>query len=471
MSALFVFVALVVGLSLALMPWYVSVALVAVPLLLLVVAARPLVGAILAVALIFEVIPGDFQPTLPLGAGALKQYDILILFLAAAMFIRHIFRSESIESFLGPMRWPLLYVLVAVIGSGIYVTQFAHNSNLLSEGRASIAWLLLPVLASAVDDRARFRTLMTAILGLALVVALYVTLQSLFEIRIMTAARVEMLDAGSNRDVTRSIAGGGIYLVVLALLYFVNILFDKRQWWLLLPCGLLVLGLGVQFGRGIWVATILGLLLSTYLYRGWKGLVGATSIAAIVVGVLLIGLSVSRPRMAAAMIERAAGIQSEMEHGGSFRWRLFEADSAIKAIRAHPLMGVGVGGEYKRKHSGGFAIETTYIHNSYLYFPLKYGLWASLVPFSFIVAFLVAIRQGVASQVKSEGHWDRAFVGALVGAFAVPVITSFTQPEWVVPQGIAAYSILLGLALMFRRFGSPGTLFSSVAANPKTVEH
>ncbi len=72
MSALFVFVALVVGLSLALMPCNVSVALVAVPLLLLVVAARPLVGAILAVALIFEVIPGDFQPTLPLGAGALK---------------------------------------------------------------------------------------------------------------------------------------------------------------------------------------------------------------------------------------------------------------------------------------------------------------------------------------------------------------------------------------------------------------
>jgi hypothetical protein len=35
----------------------------------------------------------------------------------------------------------------------------------------------------------------------------------------------------------------------------------------------------------------------------------------------------------------------------------------------------------------------------------------------------------------------------------VPVITSYTQPEWFDPRGIAAFATFMGLALLYRRFG------------------
>jgi len=280
---------------------------------------------------------------------------------------------------------------------------------------------------------------------------LFVSIQSAFDVRIMSAARIESLDR-QNYDVTRSIAGGGVYLIAFALFYFLNALTDRpsRFWWLLPLIALVLMGLAVQFGRGVWVASSLGLLVSAFIHRGFAGAGRVVLIGGLILSLLVVGLSVVRPRAADALADRVLGIGSEIRTGSSFAWRQIENAQAIRAIARSPLTGVGQGGEYKLaiKYEGSFAIDSWYIHNSYLYFPLKMGIFAVLIPFTFIGAFFYLARDVLRRRPPPK---DRAFLGALLGAFIVPVLTSFTQPEWSATQGIAALAIFMALMLLYRQ--------------------
>jgi O-antigen ligase len=130
-----------------------------------------------------------------------------------------------------------------------------------------------------------------------------------------------------------------------------------------------------------------------------------------------------------------------------------ENQAAMDRIERNPVFGVGLGGQYKQTASseGHFGIEGTYIHNGYLFFPLKMGLVATFIPLAFMIAFALTLRQGVQ---RHRADPDNGLVAALAGAFAVPCVASYTQPEWADPRGIAAFAIFTGLALLFRRFGA-----------------
>jgi O-antigen ligase len=447
-------VALFMGLLINFLPWYFVVGLATAPIVVIGSLANPMIGLVVVLMLVFEAIPKS-GVKLPIGGGGLELYDLLLIFLAAVLLLRALINRQQVLQDLGPIRWPLFYLAACTLASAFYVRGYAQNTAALSEGRAAIMWLIVPIITLAVTSSTRLAQFVKAVVGIGLVVALYVTAQSLFDIRIMTGARVEQLDAGANRDVIRSIAGGGIYIVVFSLYLLLNRYFERRlRWYVALPMVVLLLaGIGVQFGRGVWLASAVGLIVSAALLSGWRGVVRMLVVGSLGIALVLVATYAFKPRLAQAIVDRAAGFSAEIESGGSFNWRRLENRAALAAIERRPWTGVGIGGEYKQTVSrvGSFATETTYIHNAYLYFPLKMGLFASFIPLAFIVAFVVTLRQGARRHPDAS---DRGLVAAIAGAFIVPVITSYTQPEWVAPQGIAAYSILMGLALLYRRFGA-----------------
>ncbi len=448
-----VVVALFMGLLINFLPWYMVIGVVVAPIVVIGSVANPVIGLLTVMALVFEAIPKS-GIKLPIGGGGLEIYDVLLIMLAGVLLLRALVNRQRPLRELGPMRWPLYYLAACMLASAFYVRGYAPNANMLSEGRAAIMWLVLPIIVMGAANAGRFRQFVMGVVCIGLVIALYVTLQSLFDIRIMTGARVEQLDTGVNRDVTRSIAGGGIYIVIFSLYLVLNRAFERRLSWLLaLPMVLLlVAGIGVQFGRGVWAAAVVGLLVSAAMQSGIKGILRVALAGSITIGLVLMATYAYKPRLAEALVERAAGFTAEIESGGSFNWRRLENRAAFGAIERHPWTGVGLGGDYKQtvSQSASFGFETIYIHNSFLYFPLKMGLLATFVPFAFIGAFAASMRQG--TQRHRDAN-DRGFVAALAGAFMVPVITSYTQPEWSSPQGIAALAIFMGLALLYRRFG------------------
>jgi hypothetical protein len=60
-------------------------------------------------------------------------------------------------------------------------------------------------------------------------------------------------------------------------------------------------------------------------------------------------------------------------------------------------------------------------------------------------------------------------VAALAGAFIVPCISSYTQPEWADPRGVAAFAVFSGLALLYRRFGGVAHAAGPAAEEPGKV--
>jgi hypothetical protein len=447
-------VAVFTGYVLAILPWFLSVGLALALAAILAAVLNPFAGAVVVVVLLFEIVPGFLQPRFPFLGGRLQMSDILLMLLVVVVLWRYTLMGKSVLQPLRPAVWPLAYLAACLTSSVVYVTYFSPNAALLSEGRAFIVWLLLPLLVLTADTPKRVHRLVLAAALTGLTIAVVVTIQSLFEVRIMSNARVEYLDGGPNRDVVRSIAGGGVYLMAFALFLLLNRAFDRRlSWWLALPALLLpIAGLAVQFGRGVWVASAIGLLVSALVHRGVVGLL-RTSIAMFLAAAVLLSIAaISSPRLAEAVIERATGMLYEVRFGGSFHWRQVENREALDKIERQPLTGVGIGGEYKDTISteGSFAIETTYIHNGYLYFPLKMGIFAAFVPYVFIAAFALTILQVVRRWGLGA---DRGLVAALCGAFTVPVVTSWTQPEWVSPQGIGAFCVFFAIALALRNQG------------------
>jgi len=448
------FVALFAGVLSAFLPWFLVVGFVVVVTAVLASTISPHVGLIFVLMLVFEVIPSTFQPRVPFGPGRLQIYDLALLLLSTIVLLRAWARGQQPLQAMGPVRWPLYYLFAAVSLSLVYVRFYAPNVMALAEARQQIIWLIVPVMALSVDTPRRYRQVLWSVAGIGLVIALYVTLQSLFDIRIMTGSRVESLDSEFNRDITRSIAGGGIYIVIFTLMLVLNRMFERRIGWVLgsLASFLLVAGLAAQYGRGVWIATVIGLLVSAAIFRGLAGAVRTTLAVGVIVAVVLSTAMVFKPRVAEALIDRITGIGAEFESGVSFGWRRQEIQLALPRIVDQPLTGVGIGGEYKqvRLASVGGDQDSTYIHNGYLYFPLKMGLWASFIPLAFVAAFVVTVRQG---RARHGTVADAGFVAALCGTMVVPVITSYTQPEWSDPRGIAALATLMGLALLYRSHG------------------
>lgn len=436
------------GLMPVFLPWQYVVVLVGGPVLAIAALSFPLAGLVAVYALIFEAVPGFLQPDLPIGGIRLKLFDLAIFYLLAVALCRALLQGRTLWAPLREFRWPLVYLFAALIASVIYVKTMVPNDRMLAEARAHVVWLLLPLTVFTLDTDDRHRRFVLCCTGIATVICVYMLLQTGLDLKIMTGSRVEALDAGANSDVVRSIAGGAIYIVVFVMFLTLNRLWEGRlSAWLAVPLLLLLLlGIAVQFGRGIWVASAMGLLVSAVAFRGFGGLLKTS----LVMGMLLVSafcmVLVVKPKTAEAMLERVTSIQGEIERGGSFGWRRIENETAMRVIAARPLMGTGVGGDYKGvvSRAASFANETTYIHNGYLYFPLKMGLWASGIPAAFILAFALCVRRYRRSGAGANGQ-DHGLLAALIGALVVPVAASYTQPEWTNPKGIAAYCLLMAV--------------------------
>lgn len=456
------FLSLFFGLLAVVFPWWLVIGLFVAPVLFFVAGRYPLFGLILAMFFLFNVIPEHFIPQIPFVGGKLKIHDLLLIYLTVVVFFRYLVLRQPLRSFLGPSFWPLVYVLTCVALGAVYGSLYLHQEFALSEARSHIGWLTIPLLALCVDTPQRFKILLRAILFAGIVIAIYVVTQSAFDINIM-GGRVEVLDVRENADITRSTAGGGVYLIIFALLYFLGMAQTRRMsWWLvLLISTVLLAGLAVTFGRGVWVAGAAALLLASFLQRGFLHSAVVAIAGTIFLSVLLAGASMVIPRMVQVMVDRATGISNEIARGGSFHARKIENDAAIKMIQAKPLLGTGFGGAYKPVVKSPYVFvpaeiqeaESRYIHNSFLYYPLKFGLFASAVPFAFMLAF-VSIYKGWFARLSVRG---RTVPAAIAGAFLAIMLTSYTQPEWAAPQGIVAICLLFMLVWLFRRLNIEGT--------------
>jgi O-antigen ligase len=424
---------LAVGMLCAVVPWWMAVGLLAGSAVMALIVIYPLAGIVLTMMLAFQAIPSSLAPDIPLGIFKLKPYELVFLWTIGAYVARMLAYRNDARIEIPAFTIPILFMLFWAVVGVVYGKYFANNGSMvLAEARGFLGLLVVPVVQLLVRDDRDIRTLSFWISAVGVLLSIYILLQATTGVRILDG-RLESLDRGANSDIARTVVPG-IAVQAFALYYLTLSLKNGRRFrfWLLPLILMVLLGLLGTFGRGAWMTVTLGGLVVAYLAGRWRGLFIAMCLGGVMVSATVATAYVLKPRVAEAAVERALGIGHELTTGGSWGWRKRENETAIEVIKERPFLGVGIGGVYKQlgvAEDPAFDMEAQFIHNSYLYFPLKMGVIAGLGPILIGVTFLLILgrisRQTPGRMEPAVAACSGVVALTFVGAVSSPILKSF----------------------------------------------
>lgn len=441
-ALLLAFVAMFLGLVCAYLPWFLvlgAVLALAYPLLLW---FAPWVG--LAVYGLALIVSPDF-----------KISDVLTL-LSLVVVGAQLIHSRQRLTLPRAQLWPfLIFMSLVLLSLALALGVFGNTVPFIyRDARAFVYWLWLPLLyALVVHEEAGPRKLVRLLLFMALAVSTIALVQYTFNIQIAREGRVGGLETLGviENDLTRVQMQGYAFVMVGLAWALVSMTQGGKRLLLTLPLSLLfAAAIYVNFGRALWAWTLLAVLLCGVVL----GLRRAALLGSLLLVLLVMALSalyLARPAVIESAVHRITSLADEGAIRTSGGWRRLENEAAAGKIAASPVVGIGLGGEYRPWLSEiqTFSEHTRYVHNGYVFLALKLGipallvlLWLSLRP------WWQAFRRRKTLQTGPHAMWT-----AVVASWLPVMGLSYTQPEIVTPQTVLL--MCMGLVIMIHRY-SPG---------------
>ena len=445
--------ALFFGLAAAILPWQFLIGIVGLPVLLVLGIAFPLPVFGISLLLMFGIVPEFIMAALPLGGASLRPPELILIFLFLVVWVKANEAGIEIIQALRPIK-----VLVALLAFGVAIglikgKLLAHNTLALADARQFVGWLALPI--AIWFTRTRPAAMQNLIVGIALLAAILMIAQLVLGVRLIYGFRgAEYLSKEFN-DVTRSAIGGGLFF----LSYAAYVMFlracneDKYRWWSLLACIIAIGGIVASFNRGVWAGFALCALMLLFIKPKTKfGVAAPLSVLLLLVALGAAALLIAKPRVADALVSRIVSVREEGGQGSSLGFRFDENEQALKALRANPIVGVGMGGEYKTAFrqlstAGSFDIEDSYIHNGYLSLWLKLGFAGLLFPLVLAWTVIARARSIARDPELQDNTSTRCQVAAVAATVAMMYVSALTSPDWTALGQCAALAILLALLL------------------------
>ncbi len=435
------FVAFVFGVLAVILPYQLVLILVAIPVMLVLPWRYPWLGLIVLLAMVSGLLPS------PLLGGGIRLVDVFWAYLFLILFLAHLRSDKSWWKGFKPYFRPLMLFFSLAALSTAYALLILHTppKHALGEFRHFFYWLLAPMVMVALDSERKLNLFVRTMLILAVLLALGIVVQSLTGVSILFGGAMNSANTlgVSYQGVIRT-QTPGIFLVLFGLF-----LLTSRYLWQVknsaaeLPW-LMLFGAGIVFtyGRTLWLTSAIGMVYLAFLARG-KRLPSLMlfGFIALVIGIGTIWIA--KPHAMDAIIVRLESYGTEVSSGQSLEWRYTENKYALVKIRAHPLMGVGMGGSYKPEFGMElFEGEHRFIHNAYLYLILKMGV-LSMLPLAWL--YRVIYRCGARQLREEQSTSKRAVAAASLVIFSISLVTALTRPEWMSESSIALFATLIGL--------------------------
>ncbi|GFO68112.1 hypothetical protein GMLC_16910 [Geomonas limicola] len=419
---------------------------------------KPELSIIAIVVIIASVVDVYKLPLVPLGPGSLNVTDILVFVLLALSFWRHLSTRDSQPTASSPVSWLLLlFIGYAVCTALLSIVLLGMDLNtVLRLFRVVSYYLIYFMITNLVCTKQQIRFLVNALFLVAalVVVAMLVQLVMGDSVQLIPGKqyRVDVMEA--EVDAMRLQPPGqtllfACLLTVIALLTNLRSALSLRSRYLYL---LALLGAGVllTYVRTYLLALALVITLYFVVARPEQRLRLAKFV---MLGMLLFALLAAGGWGAGGKFQSTLTAMSgrfltlfagkELVQTNSLNDRQIENSYALKEIREHPLLGIGLGQDYRPKLYGPDDEITYYVHNVYLWLVLDFGLPGCLVFFLFYLTFLV--RAFKSARNEPDPYLRSIAVGALLmGVAALPmalVIPLFL--EW---HSIVVLAILIGLS-------------------------
>ncbi|WP_374591365.1 O-antigen ligase family protein [Aquabacterium sp.] len=392
---------------------------------------------------------------------------IFIIFSAGVSFLLHkkspVLRDKSILL-------PLLVIALIVTASTLAGLTFEKNKieNIYRDGRPFFYWLILIPLAAWTPKDNSVRWLADRMMQIGLVVCVLAVIQGLAGKRLVDTGLVADLDTMSTHSMsTVRVQIPGFMFAMFAITYVTSMMLGRvryvRPWRLgfkvinlrvplIAVWAALALGIIFNFGRALWFWTAVSLLIAAaqYGYRGFGRFLAWVAVPA-VLG--LAALAVVKPDMLETIGTRITSVADEGGVGSSFGWRELEMQEGRKALESTALLGVGMGGQYRRFNMmlANFPDHTIYTHNGWLYLTLKLSI------FGFLAYLWLGWRvvRSIATAPK-RNDTERA-IGISCVAFSLAFLgINFTQPEIMSHYGLLTFVFICAMAFFFRKQARDG---------------
>lgn len=458
-------VSVLFGAAAALLPFWLVLAILFLPIMIMIATSKPVWAAMILLLISSGLIPEKFTPTLPFLGGAIRSADLLLAILIFLYFARAALIKSTEKA--NPVLIPIYFYLgIAAISVALAFGIFNNQPKYIAyEARVVIYWFFALVVAQSIRRKQDLDTAVALILVVSAALSIAVIVQSITGWQLLSLARVEVLDNAGVVDtsITRSTYGGfqnfAIFSMVVVLAKISNKTIKN-----IVAVPLLILfstGLIVTFGRGVWAASILAVIVLAGM-MGMKGAIRIGLIGLLASTLLLAGAFVIRPHLIEAVSARVLSINRDLDGGESWRWRQDENSFAIRKIAKYPVTGIGLGGEYQPIRNRLMSPEQTrMMHNSYLYIILKFGALGILFPIWFTLAVWLESRR--LSKISATSV-DRSLAMAIGASLWVPVLTGFTQPEWMEHTGVLFLATLAGLLIALAKLSKKSEFDLKIAA-------
>ena len=477
---LLAFLALLFGMVSALLPaWFIFSALL-VPAVAVLVLIWPEYGLTALVALTCGLIHPAFVPRLPLLGGSVAASDAALVMLALCAVWMVAARGDQARAESIPVGGArLLAVALGLFGVSFLIAvpvslliREVNPSWVLGEVRRLAYLLALPVAMVILRQPERQRRFVISIVILGCLFSIGQVFQGIFNIPVFGEkggmSALETLgreDYGTTRSTTL-----GIEVIVFSLLLTVGAyvagIIRKTLFFAL--SGLLLLGIFLSYGR----TTFAVAALCVVIVVSWLNFKKLSQLVVMFVLAICIAASITallKPKSLASIYYRMTSIDTEIESGYSAQWRFWEAELIIPKIQKYPMMGLGLGADYKGSSGSSKNPDLNrYVHNGYLYMAGKMGLPA-LTFFLLAIATIFAIGRRFA---KSDASLEIRIVSAACAAMMINfLLASITEPHFMEDYSLVLIALAGALVYLSARQATLTRIPATADTSDRVAEH
>lgn len=435
-----VFVALFMGLVSAFVPWWLALMLFTPPVLIWAGAKWPLVAMFVALLTAYGFLP----------IGIVMTDAVVLGFVLFVAVIRYAYVPSTIVRL--KTIWTSLFAFQAWAFVSMVYGLFYMRNNLQYTYEESVTvayWLLIIPIALMGIDKKRANYTMYILITMSVFLSILAILQSVFAMRLsfsgLAGAAELTSEEGGIAGLARSMMPGVLMVIFTFVLSTIKLTTGARHrgfWWALLILN--SMAIFVTFGRAVWAMTALNTVIAAAL-TGRKAFVRLLVFGGGLFMFLIVALLVFKPEFVLGALNRLLSLRDEFSgKGTSLQWRLLENHFAYITMANHPVLGIGLGGEYKPRliDMRSFSAQTHYIHNGYFFVIMKMGFIGLMF---YMAHYLNILRYCWESQKFASV--DRAPQLALIAVFLGTLILNITQPEFMQGPSIASLATIAAVVI------------------------
>jgi len=466
---------IIVGILLVLVPLLQGIVFIAGIILLIAGVKRPEYVVLTIVILTSSIIFEAKLPLIPIGIGSLHIADTLLLFLFGIIGYRAICSNTTLSEIspINKLLW--LFMGTVIISAVISVYTYGVDISFVFRRLREVSYyLLFYLITSLVTEKRQIQFLIRGLFCIAMVVAVTMLVQAVVgeSIQLMPG-RVEVASTfGEEFDATRILPPGTTLVLVLLIMSICFVTFIKER--SILKSGqfyiFMVLGIGIvlTYTRSYWITVLLAisllLLIPSVKYK--LRLLAMLAIVAILATTLITTFANFDKRFENTLFAVSARVSSlfagkDLTQSSSLESRQIENSYAIPLIERHPVLGIGLGNDYRPPIFGDNDTITYYIHNGYLWILTDMGILGLVSFMLFYGGFLIrAVRNW---NNIGDIYLKTAIVSFVLSGIGI-LLMSLYVPLFMEWHSIVVIATIMGLSETIIRYNLK-------AAGSRTCQH